>query len=268
MRSSALANHMTWQSSIDQMGNKIELANSPARIVSLVPSQTELLYDLGLDDRVVGITKFCVHPPFWLNSKAIVGGTKNFQIEAIGRLQPDLIIGNKEENDQDRITKLQKHFPVWMSDIENLREARSMINSISMLTDCQGKGIEILKKIEMAFSEMKPLPPMNALYLMWRNPWMGAGRGTFIHEMMTRSGLVNALFNQQRYPKLSQETMKALNPALVLLSSEPFPFLEKHIDEVRAILPHAKIMLVDGEMFSWYGSRLMLAPTYFSSLSL
>ena len=99
------------------MGVHIELKSAPRRIVSLVPSQTELLYDLGLEDRVVGITKFCVHPDYWRKTKKIIGGTKNFDFDTIRSLQPDLILGNKEENYQQGIAELKKEFPVWMSDI-------------------------------------------------------------------------------------------------------------------------------------------------------
>ena len=258
---------MLWQAFKDQMGNTVELANPPQRIISLVPSQTELLHDLGLGEKIVGITKFCVHPPHWLKSKAIVGGTKNFQFDVIERLKPDLIIGNKEENYQEGILKLQDQFPVWVSDISTLENALSMIASISALTDCEMKGAAIRTKIQQAFSEMKPLPPTRVLYMMWRNPWMGAAAGTFIHAMIEKTGLKNVLGDQERYPELSEDAIKNLNPELIFLSSEPYPFSEKHFSEIRDLLPHARIKIIDGEMFSWYGSRLALAPDYFSSLS-
>ncbi len=258
---------MLWQAFKDQMGNTVELANPPQRIISLVPSQTELLHDLGLGEKIVGITKFCVHPPHWLKSKAIVGGTKNFQFDVIERLKPDLIIGNKEENYQEGILKLQDQFPVWVSDISTLENALSMIASISALTDCEMKGAAIRTKIQQAFSEMKPLPPTRVLYMMWRNPWMGAAAGTFIHAMIEKTGLKNVLGDQERYPELSEDAIKNLNPELIFLSSEPYPFSEKHFSEIRDLLPHTRIKIIDGEMFSWYGSRLALAPDYFSSLS-
>ena len=258
---------MIWRSSIDQLGNTVELSNPPQRIISLVPSQTELLYDLGLEVKVVGITKFCVHPPHWLKSKTIVGGTKNFQFDVIEHLKPDLIIGNKEENYHEGILKLQNQFPVWVSDISTLEDALSMITSISTLTDSEVKGTAIRTKTQQAFSEMKLLPPTRVLYVMWRNPWMGAAAGTFIHAMIEKTGLKNVLGDQERYPELSDHAIKNLNPELVFLSSEPYPFSERHFSDIKGLLPGAQIKVVDGEMFSWYGSRLALAPDYFSSLS-
>src|ERR1035438_9640363 len=106
----------------DQMGRRLELHSRPKRIISLVPSQTELLYDLGLRDEVVGITKFCIHPKAWMKTKTIVGGTKKLNIDKIIALNPDLIIGNKEENEKLQVEELMRNFPVWMSDISSLEE--------------------------------------------------------------------------------------------------------------------------------------------------
>lgn len=259
---------MTWHTSTDQMGNKVMLAGPPRRIISLVPSQTELLCDLGLEERVVGITKFCIHPDHWRKTKTIVGGTKNFQLEIIKQLQPDLIIGNKEENYFEGISALQQHSPVWMSDVTEFEDALKMIHSISMITDCEMKGKEIVQRIQKSFGVLKPVKKIKTLYLMWKNPWMGAANNTFIHSMMEKIGLVNVLDKEERYPELSTGRIKDLNPSLILLSTEPFPFLEKHIDEVLAIIPGASVVLVDGEMFSWYGSRMALAPAYINSMKI
>ncbi len=254
--------------STDQMGNKVALAEPPQRIVSLVPSQTELLYDLGLEDRVVGITKFCVHPGHWRTSKTVIGGTKNFNIDVIEQLKPDLIIGNKEENYEEGINGLKVHCPVWMSDITTFDDALQMIQLVSLLTNCEKEGMRIKNEIQFAFNGLQPLPKIKTLYLMWRNPWMGPAGKTFIHSMMEKMGFVNVLAGQDRYPELSEELIKHLNPALVLLSTEPFPFIEKHLAEIKSILPDAKVLLVDGEMFSWYGSRLALAPAYLNSIQI
>ncbi|MBY0432965.1 MAG: helical backbone metal receptor [Cyclobacteriaceae bacterium] len=243
------------------------LASPPRRIVSLVPSQTELLYDLGLDESVVGITKFCIHPEHWRQSKSIVGGTKNIDLEAVHRLSPDLIIGNKEENERQQIEALRSHYPVWMSDISTLAQAMEMINQISHLTNTVEAGARITQEINEAFQQLRPLPALRTLYLMWRKPYMAAANPTFIHSMLEATGLINVLRDEQRYPTLTEDRMRELDPQVVLLSTEPFPFGERHRSEIQAILPKAKIMIVDGEMFSWYGSRLALAPDYFNSLT-
>jgi len=250
----------------DQLGNQISIPFSPKRIISLVPSQTELLADLGLDYKVVGITKFCVHPESWQKTKTIVGGTKKFRFDVIESLKPDLIIGNKEENYQEGIEQLKSRYPVWMSNIVTLDDALAMIRQIGELTDTSTRAMQIAVQIRNSFSSFEKMHPLRTLYLIWHNPWMGAAPGTFIHEMLEMSGLLNCLSNHTRYPELNQAAIESLNPELILLSSEPFPFTQKHIDEISALFPKAKVMLVDGEMFSWYGSRLKKFPQYLRSV--
>ncbi len=237
------------------------------RIVSLVPSQTELLFDLGLGDRIVGVTKFCVHPEHARKTRLVIGGTKKFDIDRIASLKPDLIIGNKEENYEEGIDYLRQRYPVWMSDILTLEDALGMIKSVALLTGTELKGHALVREINESFAGPPAFSNTRAIYLMWYNPWMGAASGTFISHIMERVGLSNVLAHRERYPELVQYEITDLKPDLVLLSSEPFPFKEKHEQEIRHLLPKAKIMQVDGEMFSWYGSRLRMAPAYFNSLA-
>lgn len=247
---------------IDQLARKVDVPDFPGRIVSLVPSQTELLADLGLADRVVGITKFCVHPAGWRKAKTIVGGTKQFDFDAIRSLNPDLIIGNKEENYEAGIKQLSAQYPVWMSDIVTLEDSFQMITEIGRLTQTERRAIELRDAIRDSFRGLPKLPALRTLYLIWRNPWMAAASGTFIHEMLTLAGVSNCISHLSRYPELTSQQIQALNPQLVLLSSEPYPFREKHIREINQLCPEAKILLVDGEMFSWYGSRLLKFAAY------
>lgn len=256
----------------DQMGNQVHLESvPPKRIVSLVPSQTELLYDLGLREEVVGITKFCVHPPEWYKSKDRVGGTKNFHIDRIEALVPDLIIGNKEENVKEGIEALQQKFPVWMSDIHTFEDALKMIEQVSILVGKREEGAKLLKEIKEGFEEIQNTfsskRTLNVLYLIWRKPYMAVGRDTFIDEMLTICGFENGAKHLSRYPTLTIEDLQNLSPQLLLLSSEPYPFQEKHIVELQALLPDTQIRLVDGEYFSWYGSRLLKAVPYLKKLT-
>lgn len=251
---------------IDQMGNQVKISIPPQRIVSLVPSQTELLADLGLNDSVVGITKFCIHPENWRKAKTIIGGTKNFDFERIRSLQPDLIIGNKEENYPEGIKTLTAQFPVWMNDIITLSDALSMIRKVGQITNTSFKAEKIADDIESSFSNLIKLPSLKTLYLIWKSPWMAAAPGTFIDEMMRLCGLENCFNKQTRYPELNTEQIQRLNPELILLSSEPYPFKEKHIEELQVLCPNSKILLVDGEMFSWYGSRLLKFSNYIANL--
>lgn len=251
------------------MGRSITLMQRPRRIISLVPSQTELLAHLGLDEEVAGITKFCIHPEHWFRNKPRVGGTKQYDFKKIAALKPDLIIGNKEENDKVQMEQLMQLYPVWMSDIYGLADALRMISSIGQITQRTTQAEELRLEIRNGFSMLENNHPntRRVAYFIWRNPWMVAGQHTFIDEMLNYCSLKNVFANSHsRYPEVTAEMLQAANPEVLLLSSEPYPFKEAHIAELHAICPHAEIKLVDGELFSWYGSRLRLAPAYFREL--
>ena len=251
---------------IDQMNRTVEVSDMPKRIISLVPSQTELLFDLGLDDEIVGITKFCIHPANKVKQKIKIGGTKTLNINLIKKLNPDLIIGNKEENERAQIEELMELFPVWMSDIGNLGEAVDMIRQVGKLTGKSVKAGELTKSIPSNFDDLRATTaPLRVAYLIWRKPFIVAGKGTFIDDMLRRCGLTNA-FEADRYPEVFPAQLVEAKPDVVLLSSEPYPFKDRHITEFKALLPYANIQLVDGELFSWYGSRLLQAPEYFNRL--
>jgi ABC-type Fe3+-hydroxamate transport system substrate-binding protein len=239
----------------------------PRRIISLVPSQTELLYDLGLEARVAGITKFCVHPPEWKSSKVIVGGTKNVDHDLVDSLKPDLILANKEENTKDDVELLSRKYRVWVSDVATIDDAYEMMSSIGELTGTLRDAEEIKHKIQLSFSALPAFKQKRTLYLIWKKPWMTVGIDTFIHSMMKVSGFGNVIVGT-RYPKLSDEEIRSLGPEVVLLSSEPYPFKDQHVEEIQRMLPAAKVILADGEMFSWYGSRMREAAGYFSQLRL
>jgi ABC-type Fe3+-hydroxamate transport system substrate-binding protein len=252
----------------DQIGREIKINQIPKRIVSLVPSQSELLFDLEVGERVVGITKFCIHPKEWQNTKTIVGGTKNVNIEKIISLKPDLIIANKEENTKEEIESLSNVFPVWVSNILNFTDSLEMILEIGKFVGKIDESQIIVQKIKSSFSSLKPLKlKKKVLYLIWRKPWMSINSDTFIHDMLFKCGFENIVQDKSsRYPELTQNEIVHLNPEVVFLSSEPFPFKEKHIIELKSYLPNAKVLLVDGEAFSWYGSHLLKSGTYFKEL--
>ncbi|MEP2771770.1 MAG: helical backbone metal receptor [Fulvivirga sp.] len=250
----------------DQMGFDVEAPIRPQAIVSLVPSQTELLFDLGLEKLIKGVTKFCIHPHDKVSGLPKIGGTKNFNFEAIDEINPDLIIGNKEENYQEGITKLKEKYPVWMSDISTVEGALEMIKQLGKVTGKTLEASTLSNAIESGFAGLQKKNPKRTLYLIWRNPYMVAGKETFIDEMLSHIGLENAA-KENRYPELSPSEIKAFDPQLILLSSEPYPFKAKHFDEFTDLCPKADIRIVDGEMFSWYGSRLLKAPAYLNSLS-
>lgn len=252
----------------DQINHKFKLKTIPKRIISLVPSQTELLYDLGLEKEVVGITKFCIHPKSWFKNKSRVGGTKTVDFEKIAALKPDLIIANKEENTQSEVEALQKKYNVYTSDIANLKESLEMMEQIGVVTAKENEAQTIVKKIRDEFDTIKPFLGKNnrVLYLIWRNPYMTVNQKTFINDMMQHVGFQNTIINSQEYPSVTEEEIVALAPHFIFLSSEPYPFKKEHVKELKKVAPNSKIILVDGEYFSWYGSRLQNAPAYFKSL--
>lgn len=247
----------------DQLGNEIDIPFPPQRIVSLVPSQTELLFDLGLDERIVGITRFCIHPLDKVKGKEKIGGTKQFDIEKIKHLKPDLIIGNKEENYEAGIVELQQHFPVWMSDIYNLADALNMMRALGRVTDTESEAAEIINRINF---QSVPESGKTAAYFIWRKPYMVAANNTFINEMLRTFGVKNCFEDLERYPEIEPELLTERQPDFVFLSSEPYSFREIHLEEFKELSPTSKVVLVDGEMFSWYGSRLCLTPEYFMRL--
>ena len=252
---------------IDQTGQPVHIQANPARIISLVPSQTELLADLGLDEEVIGITKFCIHPDRWFRQKTRIGGTKQLNTDLIRGLQPDLIIANKEENLKEQIVLLREEYPVWVSDIATLEDSLRMIRTIGQITNRKEQAENITSRIEEGFAALAP-PSIrsNCIYLIWNNPYMTIGGDTFIHHMLEKAGFQNCFAEKTRYPEVSPGQIKELSPDYLLLSSEPFPFAQRHADELQVQLPDTKVVLVDGEMFSWYGSRLLKAPGYFAGL--
>lgn len=235
------------------------------RIVSLVPSITESLFDFGLTEiEVVGRTKFCIHPKTLVKKVPVIGGTKNLNLDKIKALKPDLIIANKEENEKLQVEELGKYFKIWLTDIENLQDNQNFLTELGTLLNKQELALNFNEKINVVFDSSKELTPKKVAYLIWKNPYMTVGSDTFIHEIIEKLGFTNLFEDSKRYPEISVNQMKEAE--YVFLSSEPFPFQQKHIDELQKELPDSKIMLVDGEAFSWYGTHLSRSGDYFRTL--
>jgi ABC-type Fe3+-hydroxamate transport system substrate-binding protein len=233
------------------------------RIISLVPSLTELLFDLGLEKKVVGKTKFCIHPE---NQVAIVGGTKQFNFEKIRSLQPNLIICNKEENYKEGVEALQKEYPVLLTDISTYQEALLAIQEIGRATSAVDAANRLISEIEDAFNFSVNANKIRVAYLIWNNPIMTVGTGTFIDDMLSRAGFENVFGGLKRYPEISKDELIEAKPDCLFLSSEPYPFTEKHLYEFNNHFD--KVIIVDGEAFSWYGSRMIKSASYLQQLRL
>ena len=246
----------------DQMGNEIIKVDPFKRVLSLVPSQTELLVDLIGVDRVVGRTKFCIHPHSKVKQIPVIGGTKKFNFRKIDEIRPDLIIGNKEENYEEGIEELQQKYPVWMSDVFTLEDNYDMITRLGQLLDADKAADRLISQTKERLQAVENSYNGRVLYFIWQDPFIVAGRNTFIDHLLRVLGFENTCI-QMRYPEMDQYILEKLNPDYIFLSSEPYPFKEKHIRRFGELFPNAIVKLVDGEMFSWYGSRLLLAGKYF-----
>lgn len=244
----------------------VALGAPPRRIVSLVPSQTELLADLGLGTEVVGLTRFCVHPAGWKEEKQIVGGTKNVSAERVEALAPDLILANLEENVREQVETLDAIAPVFVTDVSTVDEAVAMIRTVGGLVGQSERAEVLADEIERGFAALAERPPVRVAYLIWRGPYMTVGGDTFIHDVLRRASLVNAFGERTRYPEVTAAEIAAAEPDVVCLSSEPFPFRERHVAELERAVSGVPVRLVDGELFSWYGSRMRLMPPYLAGL--
>lgn len=255
----------------DQLGTLHQFENTPKRIVSLVPSQTELLYDLGLVDSIVGITKFCVHPIHFKSTKKIIGGTKQVKIDKIKELQPDIIIANKEENTKEMVEELSQICPVWVTNIITIQDNLQMISDFGQLFNKRTEAQKWIDKLNFAYQDfqlfIKDQSIKKVAYFIWANPYMVAGKETFINELLKLNHFQNIYEEKGRYPEIELKKIRLEgDPDLVFLSSEPFPFKDEHAFEIGRFTHHAKTIFVDGEYFSWYGSRLLKAFEYFKKL--
>lgn len=255
----------------DQIGRVLEFKKTPKRIISLVPSLTELLVDLGLEDSIVGITKFCISPTHLRQTKVIVGGTKNINIDKIKALNPDIILCNKEENSKEIVEICEGITATHVSDIFTIDDNLELINQYGVLFSKEKEALEMNTEINFKLTDFKEFiknkEVKKVVYFIWKDPWMAVGNTTFIDHLLQLNKFDNVYQNEERYPEVDLEKMKQnTNLDFILLSSEPYPFKEEHILEAEKFTHKAKAILVDGEMFSWTGSRLLKAFDYFKTL--
>ena len=248
----------------DQMGSTIRLETAPKRVISLVPSLTEMLFDLGLDEEIVGITDTCILPRHKVAGRTRIGGIRQIDLDLIARPEPDLLIGCKEENDREEIHTLQARYPVWMSDIASLDDALEMIRGLGEVVGRRAQAEDLVAEITAAFDALPAFRPVKAAYIIWSGPCMAAGGNTFVNDMMRRCGLVNIFENKSRYPQIELSELQTAE--VIMLSSEPYSFTAVDLDSFRKAFPDHQVLIVDGMMFSWYGSRMKHAPRYFENL--
>ncbi len=254
----------------DQIGKTFSFDETPKTIVSLVPSQTELLVSLGLEDSIVGLTKFCIHPVGFKNTKTMVGGTKAINLDKIAALKPDIIICNKEENTQQIVEDLSAIYPVWTTDIYTVEDNNQMILDFGKIFGVEEFASKMVSEINKALADFQTFASsqkqLKVAYFIWKNPYMVAANSTYINEILKLNNFQNIFANLDRYPQIQIQNLKDHELDFVLLSSEPYPFKKTDFDEFHEISSEIEVALVDGEMFSWYGSRIILAFEYFKEL--
>lgn len=249
---------------VDHLGNELLFRTKPKRIVSLVPSLSELVSAYEPDIELIGVTRFCEHPVKLRKEKTIIGGTKDLDIDKIIGLNADLILANKEENTKLDVTKLQDGQSVFVTDINDPQKAAAFIGEFETLVEIpESKKIhnKIKKALDLTIDKFKG----TVAYVIWKDPLMLAGKNTYIDSWFSKIGLVNVV-SSNRYPSVSVKELIALSPDYVFLSSEPYPFKERNRQEFKKQFPGSKIVLVDGRLFSWYGPAILEAPQYFSKL--
>lgn len=240
----------------DQLGFVSSIPRNPQRIISLVPSITEFLYAIGMGERVVGITKFCIYPDIWFQTKTRIGGTKTPDFDKIKALCPDLIIGNKEENQEEDIIRLRELAPVYMSDVNSIEDMYVMIRDLATILGVEAEGPKWVEQWNAYFkSNRNKGQGKKALYVIWKDPVMVVGKETYIDAYMEAVGYQNCV-HESRYPRL--EELENCQPEVVLLSTEPYPFKVTDFSYFQRMFPEAEITLVSGEEFSWYGVRNIL----------
>ena len=249
----------------DDIKRTVNFLSPPATIVSLCPSVTETLCDLGLSEKIIGITDYCIHPKDIVKNINKVGGTKTVSITKVKTLKPEIIFAVKEENSKKTIKILSEIFPCYVFDINSFSDALKMINTLGEIFSKTKNATSLSENIVKAFSKIQVTKQhVDYLYFVWKNPWMVAGNNTYIESLLSKFYLKN-IINKSKYPKIELKNISS-DPQIIFLPSEPYKFSKTDKMELQKVFPKSKILLVNGEMFSWYGSRMVKAAVYIEKL--
>ena len=254
----------------DQLNRVLNFNTTPKRIVSLVPCQTELLFDLGLENKIVGITKSCIHPYHLKHTKTIVGGADTIDFDSVKDLKPDAIVCSTETSGEI-IEQCVKIAPVHISNVTSIDDTLELINQYGKMFSCRTEASKITQKIEFNLNDfnsfIKNKEPKKVAYFIWRDPWKVAGSKTFTNHLLALNKFENIYANKYKYSEIEIKKMRLEgDPNLVFLPAEPYPFKEEHAFELGRFTHHATTVFVDGKFFSWYGSSLVKAFDYFKNL--
>lgn len=253
----------------DALGRELVVPHTPRRIVSLVPSLTEWLFAIGVGERVVGVTDFCLHPAAGVAGKPRVRGTKNPDRAAIVALRPDLVIANREENrERDVLALTQAGLAVYVTDVRSVAGAIATLTELARIVDASAAAEPLLAEMRAALDNLRQPPPVRRRVVVpiWRDPWMVIGGDTYAHDLLTCCGALNlGAALPGRYPRVAREALAALQPDLILLPSEPYRFSPADLPALRTVW-QGPVTFVDGELLTWYGPRLPQALATFRAL--
>jgi len=253
----------------DDLERRIYLDKAPRKIISLCPSLSETLYDLGLAECIAGRTDYCVHPQELADRVPSVGGPKSVSIDAVKKIGPDLILIVKEENDKKNIEKLTAlGYKCFIFDINSVSDALKMLVKLGKIFGLEKKASKIHDNVVKGLDSIKGIGNgASFLYMVWNSPYMACATDNYINSLLNHAGLSNCLSDRlKRYVIMPLNSLKSLSPELVLLPSEPYRYTFADRAKFEKIFPAARVELVDGEMFCWYGSRMAKASEYIKKL--
>ena len=276
---------------VDTFGRAVRVADEPRRLVSLVPSLTEILFDFGRGEQVMALTDYCTEPAAEVAGKTTIGGTKNPDVAAIIDLRPDLVLAVAEENrrvDVDRLA--EAGVPVYVFEPRTVRDGVALLWRVADLLGCRTEMAGRVEAIEQELAETEAAvaakPPVRVFCPIWKDPYMTINHDTYIHAMLAACGGDNVFADRhrrfplaadlgrqaeaedqrheardRRYPRVSLDEMAARRPAVILLPDEPYPFSDADLPdfapfaEVPAVRD-GRVHLIDGKIVSWYGPRI------------
>ncbi len=245
----------------DDLGREVLIPKQPRRIISLCPSVTYSLIKLGCRNQLAGRTKYCIHPKADVAGIPVIGPVQGFSMDAVHALNPDLILAVKEENAKDEVLKLSELYPVFVFDVKDVRQNAAHLLKLGLLCGREEEAAEIVRSFPR---KAMPKKSLQSLYLIWKDPWMGVGTKSYTGSVLSFFGLPQYSHFTEAYPKLSGQDFRGAD--LIMLSSEPFPFQEHHRKELQALYPDKKIILVEGEMFCWFGASFANTEAYLESV--
>jgi len=241
----------------------------PGRIVSLVPSLTEALFSLGLGERLVGVTEWCVHPAAGVAPLPKVGGTKNPDLDRIAALGPDLVIANQEENTRRDVERLRaRGFAVWVTYPRSVRDGAALLRELAGLGASDAAIRSVVEPVEAALASLDRDPPARRARVfcpIWKDPWMAVGGDTYAGDLLAVCGGDNVFADRddRRYPKVRDADILAAAPEVILLPDEPYAFADADVEALAAFdvpaVRNGRVHRIDGTLVSWYGPRIRTA---------